>query len=237
MAFSSGTFSLVSGNPVVTGSTISSTVQNNTMSDVATNGLSLCLLKDGSQVVTANIPFAGFRLTGIGAPTATGDALREGSAIGATTRAAVNGTTGDFSSTLSVTGKITATTAGIDVPASALGNTYSSAYTPTLTNTTNVASSTPRLTNFTRVGTMITVSGQLAIDTTTTGLTVLNVSLPVASDLTTAFQLGGSGSTDSSGNNSVFIAGNTTDNTAQFSYTATSGAAMDLSFTFSYIVA
>ena len=56
MSFSSGTFSLVSGNPVVTGTTISSTTQNNTMSDVAT-GLSTCLLKDGTQTATAAIPF------------------------------------------------------------------------------------------------------------------------------------------------------------------------------------
>lgn len=56
MSFSSGVFSLVSGNPVVTGTTISSTVQNNTMTDVAT-GLSTCLLKDGTQTATAAIPF------------------------------------------------------------------------------------------------------------------------------------------------------------------------------------
>lgn len=57
MPYSSGTFSLVAGNPVVTGTTISSTVQNNTMTDIAT-GLSTCLLKDGTQTTTATIPFA-----------------------------------------------------------------------------------------------------------------------------------------------------------------------------------
>ena len=56
MSFSSGVFSLVAGNPVVTGTTISSTVQNNTMTYVAT-GLSTCLLKDGTQTATAAIPF------------------------------------------------------------------------------------------------------------------------------------------------------------------------------------
>lgn len=56
MSFSSGVFSLVAGNPVVTGTTISSTTNNNTMSDVAT-GLSTCLLKDGTQTATAAIPF------------------------------------------------------------------------------------------------------------------------------------------------------------------------------------
>lgn len=37
-------------------------------------GLSTCILKDGTQTVTANIPFAGFRLTGVGAATANTDA-------------------------------------------------------------------------------------------------------------------------------------------------------------------
>lgn len=76
MAFASGTFSLVSGNPVVTGTTISSTVNNNTLSDIATNGLSLCLLKDGTQTVTANIPMAAFKFTGLGAGSAANDSVR-----------------------------------------------------------------------------------------------------------------------------------------------------------------
>lgn len=37
-------------------------------------GLSTCILKDGTQTVTANIPFANFRLTGVGAGTALTDA-------------------------------------------------------------------------------------------------------------------------------------------------------------------
>lgn len=76
MAFSSGTFSLVAGNPVVTGTTISSTWANDTLSDIATNGLTNCMLKDGTQTVTANIPFSGFRLTNLGNATALTDAAR-----------------------------------------------------------------------------------------------------------------------------------------------------------------
>ena len=57
MAFSSGTYSLVAGNPVVTGTTISSTWANNTLNDVAT-ALTTCLLKDGTQTATAKVPFA-----------------------------------------------------------------------------------------------------------------------------------------------------------------------------------
>ena len=76
MAFSSGVFSLVSGNPVVTGTTISSTWANNTLSDVATNGLSICVLKDGSQTITADLPMATHKLTGLSAGAANGDSIR-----------------------------------------------------------------------------------------------------------------------------------------------------------------
>lgn len=66
MAFSGGVFSLAAGNPVVTGTTISSTWANNTLSDIASNGLSNCVLKDGTQVITANIPMAQYGFTNAG---------------------------------------------------------------------------------------------------------------------------------------------------------------------------
>lgn len=76
MAFNgSGVFTLVAGNPVVTGTTISSTWANNTLSDIAT-GLSTTLTKDGQSTPTADIPMGGFKVTGLGAATLDGDALR-----------------------------------------------------------------------------------------------------------------------------------------------------------------
>ena len=76
MAFSSGTFSLYTpGNPVVTGTTISSAWGNNTLNDIAT-GLSTCVLKDGSQTITANIPMGGFKFTGLAAGSASGNSIR-----------------------------------------------------------------------------------------------------------------------------------------------------------------
>jgi hypothetical protein len=81
MPFSSGTYSLPSGNPVVTGTTISSSTTNTTNSDIAT-ALSSCILKDGTQTVTANIPMASHKITGLAAPTTAGDALSYGSALG-----------------------------------------------------------------------------------------------------------------------------------------------------------
>jgi hypothetical protein len=76
MAFNgSGTFSLAAGNPVVTGTTISSTWANNTLSDIAT-GLSTVICKDGQTSVTANLPMAGFKHTGVAVAAATTDYAR-----------------------------------------------------------------------------------------------------------------------------------------------------------------
>lgn len=61
----SGTYSLPAGNPVVTGTTISSTVQNNTMSDVAT-ALTQSISSTGVTTPSANLPMGGFRHTNVG---------------------------------------------------------------------------------------------------------------------------------------------------------------------------
>lgn len=78
----------------------------------------------------------------------------------------------------------------------ALENTvYSGTYTPTFTNTTNVAASTPRLCTYYRVGNSVTIAGQFEIDPTLTAVsTVMGISLPVASNFTTLLQAGGTAS-------------------------------------------
>ena len=69
----SGTFTLPAGNPVVTGTTISSVVNNNTNSDLA-NGLSNAITRNGQSPPTANLPMNAFKLTGLAAGAATGEA-------------------------------------------------------------------------------------------------------------------------------------------------------------------
>lgn len=69
---------MVAGNPVITGTTISSTWANNTLSDITANGLTNCLTKDGQQTPTNNIPMGNFRITGLGAGTARTDAAQVG---------------------------------------------------------------------------------------------------------------------------------------------------------------
>lgn len=74
----SGVFQInTAGQPVVTGTTISSTAFNALTADFAT-GFSTCLTKDGQTSATANIPMGNNKLTGLAAGTATTDAANFG---------------------------------------------------------------------------------------------------------------------------------------------------------------
>lgn len=67
-----GVYSLPTGNPVVTGTTIQSTWANNTLTDIAT-ALTGSIAADGQTPVSANIPFGNFKITTLGAGTAATD--------------------------------------------------------------------------------------------------------------------------------------------------------------------
>lgn len=69
-----GTYNLTSGNPVTTGTTISSTWANNTLSDMA-SALTQSVAKDGQTVMTNNLPMGGFKLTNLGAGSNSGDSI------------------------------------------------------------------------------------------------------------------------------------------------------------------
>lgn len=89
----SGTFNINStGQPVVTGSVISSTAFNALTADLGT-GLSNAICKDGQSTPTANIKMGTFKITGLGSPAMAGDALCWGSAatVAALTCTTVNG--------------------------------------------------------------------------------------------------------------------------------------------------
>jgi len=89
----SGTFNInTAGQPVVTGTTITSTAFNLLTADLAT-GLTTALTKDGQSTPTANIPMGTFKITGLGAGTAATDAAQLGQLqAGATQIATVTGT-------------------------------------------------------------------------------------------------------------------------------------------------
>lgn len=84
-----GTFVInTAGQPVATGTTITSTAFNALTADLAT-GLTTCITKDGQTTPTANIPMGNFKITGLGQGTAAGQAVAypapSASVIGTTT--------------------------------------------------------------------------------------------------------------------------------------------------------
>ena len=107
--------------------------------------------------------------------------------------------------------------------------TRSGTYTPTLTGVTNVTTTTARKCQWMRVGNVVTVSGQMDIDPTGTGTTVVGISLPVASNFGTAYELGGAG-------HGAAIYADATNNRAELSYVDSIGSNDTMTFTFSYEV-
>jgi len=65
----SGTYTLPAGNPVTTGTTISSTWANNTLNDLG-SAMTASLAYDGQTVPVANLPMGGYVHTGVGNATA-----------------------------------------------------------------------------------------------------------------------------------------------------------------------
>lgn len=74
----------------------------------------------------------------------------------------------------------------------------SGTYTPTLTNTTNVAASTAYVTSYMRVGNVVTVGFKVDIDATLAAstATLLGFSLPIASNFTAEEDAGGTAASD-----------------------------------------
>jgi hypothetical protein len=103
------------GLPVVTNTVISVTMFNAFTADVAT-GLTTAYTKDGQSTPTANLPMGGFKLTGVGAATVTGDALSFGRAASITTLTITTGLITGLTGLLLGNGAsaVTAATAGTD---------------------------------------------------------------------------------------------------------------------------
>ena len=115
------------GQPVVATTLITSAAFNAFTADIAT-ALSTALFKDGQQTVTANIPFGGFKLTGVGAATALTDA--------ATLLSIQNGT-GVYVATVGGTANAITLTASPAITAYAAGQRFTF-----IVGTTNTASVT-----------------------------------------------------------------------------------------------
>jgi hypothetical protein len=108
MAFNgSGTYILPAGNPVATGTTISSSTTNTTNSDIAT-ALTNCITRDGQSTPSANLPMNAKKLTGLAAGTSAGDSVRYEQVLlltGGTMTGAITFNAGQtFTGTLPLTG-------------------------------------------------------------------------------------------------------------------------------------
>ena len=110
-------------------------------------------------------------------------------------------------------------------------------WTPTLNNTTNVAASTAYACNYLRVNDRVVCSGVVNVDPTAAAVCVLGISLPVASALTTAYQLRGTAIAPSdAGYQAVggVITADAANDRATLSWYALDGTAKDMTFTFMY---
>lgn len=157
-----GTYNLPSGNPVSTGTTISSTWANSTLSDVAT-ALTNCVTRDGQSPATANLPMGSHKITGLAAGTQAGDAARyeqvtssvaitggsiDGVAIGATVPSTVSATVITGTTIAASTGflgsgsGIVGTASGLSIGGNAAtaNSATSASSSTTATTATNLAS-------------------------------------------------------------------------------------------------
>jgi len=107
----SGVFQInTAGQPVVSGTVISSTAFNALTADLAT-GLSTCVTKDGQTTPTANIPMGNYKFTGLGAGTDAGDSATLGQ-VQSTVVKLIGSVSGTDTITGSLTPALTAYAAG-----------------------------------------------------------------------------------------------------------------------------
>lgn len=113
----------------------------------------------------------------------------------------------------------------------------SGVYTPTLTGVANVGASTAYECQYAQVGSMVTVSGQVAIDPTAGAtLTRLGISLPIPSSLSAGEQVGGTAAQPDL-TLVAAIRGDATNDRAELAYTTGADVANRIwSFQFGYRV-
>jgi hypothetical protein len=146
----SGTFNInTAGQPVVTGTVITSTAFNLLTSDLAT-GLSTAMTKDGQTTATANIPMGTFKLTGLGAGSNATDSAQYGQLqAGATTIATVTGTD-------TLTGSLTPA-----IAAYATGNLFSFVAANTNTGAATINLNSLGAKSITKAGTTALAAGDI----------------------------------------------------------------------------
>lgn len=185
----SGVFVINSiGQPVATGTVISSTAFNALTADLAT-GLSTTITKDGQSTPTANIPMGGFKLTGLAVATTSGDALSYGQA--ATVSALTVGTlTGLLKA---ATGVVSAATAGTDYVAPGTATNF----TALQTFSGSTASLAAKLVNAKETETISATAATGTINYDITTQSILYYTTNAAANWTVNLRANGSNSLDS----------------------------------------
>ena len=109
----SGTYSLPAGNPVVTGTTISSSWANNTLTDIA-SALTDSVAADGQTPMTGNLDLNTNKIVNLVAGSVAGDAVEYTQATSnvAITGGSIAGVTGSFT-TLTASGAVSFTGTGV----------------------------------------------------------------------------------------------------------------------------
>jgi hypothetical protein len=107
----SGTYTLPAGNPVVTGTTISSTWANNTLTDIAT-ALTGSLAADGQTTATGNLKLGANRITGLADGIAATDAATVNQIPDATTFLLKASNLSDVANATTARGNLTAAKSG-----------------------------------------------------------------------------------------------------------------------------
>lgn len=108
-------------------------------------------------------------------------------------------------------------------------------YTPTLTNSANIASSAAYLCTWQRFSNIVTVFGKVDVDPTTTATsTTLDISLPVASNLANDFELIGQATAISVAGEAAAIFANTTSDVARMQWVTNTALNHAMYFNFSY---
>lgn len=111
----------------------------------------------------------------------------------------------------------------------------SGTYTPTATAITNVGSAnTTYSTQYLRVGNVVTLSGKVDVDILAAGNTVIDLSLPIASALTSAEQC--CGTAVSSTGIAAYITANSTNDRIRITFTGTAAVVIPFYFHLTYVV-
>jgi len=137
-----------------------------------------------------------------------------------------------------VVGGIQTSRTGVTSPAATDGNIFSGTYTPTQVSTnTNVSSVSFVSCHYMRVGSVVTVGGQITITAVTAAAdTLVRMSLPIGSSFANSRELGGVGSSFSSpfaANNLAFVA-DTTNACVQIRLRPSVNTALIYNFSFTY---